>query len=159
MKNHLSFYFWSVLHQVGIFTFLSWVSVFVCLPRPSDFAVLCILENTVELSGKKYCLSLRNKEGPLYTKWVRLGETVAFAVVNLHTLLGLHTSAVWSILQALMCQVNSVLWSGLQLSLNERVACSGLVFVYYTVLSVNATYCSTGETHSCFFWPFGGCRG
>lgn len=66
MKNHLSFYFLSVLHQVGIFTLLSLVSV--CLPRPSDFAVLCILEITVQLSGKKSCLSQQNKEGPLYTK-------------------------------------------------------------------------------------------
>jgi len=92
MKHHLSFYFGSALHQVAIFTVLSLVSV--CLPRPSDFAVLCILDNTVQLSGKKSCLSQQNKEGPLHTKWVRLEETVAFADVNLHTLLRLHTSAI-----------------------------------------------------------------
>lgn len=61
MKNRLSFYLSSVLHQVGIFTLLSLVSV--CLPRPSDFAVLCILENTVQLSGKNPAFLNRTKRG------------------------------------------------------------------------------------------------
>lgn len=61
MKNHLSFYFLSVLHQIGIFTLLS--LVFVCLPGPSDFAVPCILENTVQLSGKNPAFFNRTKRG------------------------------------------------------------------------------------------------